>query len=130
MARGAYWLGEGRFDLSLYLDVSREYQQAGHRQELLSFGLNWNRDAVEKYKIALFVEWPILETYRKQILDQMDYYLDLNQPKQPVMTAVPSLRRMISDIAGAPLRVKPFLCTGGCGAGNSSNSWLICRRIG
>ena len=77
-----------------------------------SFGLNWNRDAVEKYKIALFVEWPILETYRKQILDQMDYYLDLNQPKQPVMTAVPSLRRMISDIAGSPLRVKPFYAPG------------------
>ncbi|WP_342549088.1 class I mannose-6-phosphate isomerase [Paenibacillus sp. FSL P2-0089] len=109
---GAYWLGEGRFDLSFYLDVSREYQQAGHRQELLSFGLNWNRDAVEKYKIALFVEWPILETYRKQILDQMDYYIDLNQPKQPVMTAVPSLRRMISDIAGSPLRVKPFYAPG------------------
>ena len=34
---GAYWLGEGRFDLSFYLDVSREYQQAGHRQELLEF---------------------------------------------------------------------------------------------
>lgn len=67
---------------------------------------------MEKYKIALFVEWPILETYRKHILDQMDYYIDLNQPKQPVMTAVPSLRRMISDIAGSPLRVKPFYAPG------------------
>lgn len=34
---GAYWLGEGRFDLSFYLDVSREYQQAGHRQEPAEF---------------------------------------------------------------------------------------------
>jgi mannose-6-phosphate isomerase class I len=109
---GAYWLGEGRFDLSYFLDVSREYQQAGHRQELLNFGLNWNRDAVEKYKIALFVEWPILETYRKQTLEQMDYYVDLNQPKNPVMASVPALRHMISDIAKSPLRVKPFYAPG------------------
>ncbi|WP_379128426.1 class I mannose-6-phosphate isomerase [Paenibacillus sp. sgz500958] len=109
---GAYWLGAGRFDTSYFLDVSREYQQVGHRQELLNFGLNWNRDAVEKYKIALFVEWPILETYRKQTLDEMDYYIDLNQPKQPVMAAVPALRHMISDIAKSPLRVKPFYAPG------------------
>jgi len=109
---GAYWLGEEQFDISYFLDVSREYQQAGHRRDLLNFGLNWNRDAVEKYKIALFVEWPVLETYRKQILNQMDYYIDLNQPKQPVMAAVPALRHMISDIAKSPIRVKPFYAPG------------------
>jgi hypothetical protein len=55
---GAYWLGQSNFELSLFLDVSREYQQVHHRKQLLNFGMSWNRDPVEKYKIAYFVEWP------------------------------------------------------------------------
>ncbi|OPA73349.1 mannose-6-phosphate isomerase [Paenibacillus selenitireducens] len=109
---GAYWLGNGHFDITYYLDVSREYQQIEHKLQLLNFGLNWNRDAVEKYKISLFVEWPIMESYRKQILDQIHYYIDMNQPASPVMTTAYTLREMVKDIAKSPMRVKPFFAPG------------------
>ncbi|MEK4508302.1 class I mannose-6-phosphate isomerase [Paenibacillus sp. FSL K6-2524] len=109
---GAYWLGEGKFDITYFLDVSREYQQAEYKQGLLNFGFSWNRDDVEKYKISLFVEWPIFETYRKKILDYVHYYIDMNQPSEPVLTTTYTLRQMILNVAKAPMRVKPFFAPG------------------
>lgn len=109
---GSYWLSEGKFDIIYFLDVSREYQQMEHKKQLLNFGFSWNRDDVEKYKISLFVEWPVFETYRKEILEFTHYYIDMNQPGDPVLTTTYTLRQMISNIAKAPMRVKPFFAPG------------------
>ncbi len=109
---GAYWLGEGHFDITYYLDISREYQQVEHKKHLLNLGLNWNSDDVEKYKISLFVEWPIFEKYRKEHLDLIHYYVDMNQHNSPMLMTTYTLRQMILDIAKSPMRVKPFFAPG------------------
>lgn len=109
---GAYWLAGEQNGLLLFLDVSREYQQVEHKKQLLNFGLSWNRDSVEKYKICYFVEWPILENYRKRIFNDIQFYVDMNKPAEPVVTSSESLKNMIQSIAGAPLRVKPFFAPG------------------
>lgn len=109
---GALWLSYGLFNASLFLDVSREYQEIAHKGNLLNFGFSWNIDAVEKYKIAYFVEWPLLETYRKEKLAAFDWYADMNDPRNPVHLSVRDLMAVIRDIARYPLRVKPFLMPG------------------
>ncbi|MCJ8012722.1 class I mannose-6-phosphate isomerase [Paenibacillus sp. KQZ6P-2] len=109
---GALWLCDGRCDASLFLDVSREYQEIAHKEGLLNFGLSWNVDAVEKYKIAYFVEWPVLETYRKERLESFDVYVDMNNPRCPMLLTVRDLKAAIDDIARFPMRVKPFLMPG------------------
>jgi hypothetical protein len=126
---GAYWLGGGQYDITYFLDVSREYQQVEHKKHLLNFGFNWNRDDVEKYKISLFVEWPILETYRKQTLELVHYYIDMNAPKSPMLTTTFALRQMIAEIAKSPMRVKPFFAPGVWG-GQFLKQFADCRRIG
>lgn len=105
---GAYWLAGERIGTVLFLDVSREYQQIQHKKQLLNFGMSWNRDSVEKYKISYFVEWPILETYRKRIFQNIDLYLDMNKPEEPVFLTISDLEGMIRSVAQNPLRVKPF----------------------
>lgn len=109
---GAYWLAEGKCDLFYFLDISREAQQLEYKNHLLNFGMNWNRDGVEKYKIAYFVEWPILENYRKQLLTKIDVYVDMNQPSKPVAITGSGLKKIIGHITRAPLRVKPFFAPG------------------
>ncbi|MEC0241455.1 class I mannose-6-phosphate isomerase [Paenibacillus dokdonensis] len=109
---GALWLCDGRCDGSLFLDVSREYQEIAHKEGLLNFGLSWNADAVEKYKIAYFVEWPLMEGYRKERLESFDVYVDMNDPRCPVLLTVRDLLAVIDDIARFPLRVKPFMMPG------------------
>lgn len=109
---GAHWLAEGAVNFSVYFDVSREYQELKYKKNLLNFGMNWNIDAVEKYKIAYFVEWPILEKYRKQFLQKFNFYVDMNDSSQPVFINVEELYYLIDDIAGYPMRVKPFFMPG------------------
>ncbi|NGP45951.1 mannose-6-phosphate isomerase [Bacillaceae bacterium SIJ1] len=109
---GALWVSNGCADVSIFLDVSREHQEIAHKNGLLNFGFSWNVDAVEKYKIAYFLEWPLLETYRKETLTAFDWYVDMNEPKDPVALTVGDLQKVIRDIARFPLRVKPFLMPG------------------
>lgn len=109
---GAYWLSGNQADVSFFLDVSREHQQVQHRGQLLNFGMSWNKDSVEKYKIAFFVEWPILENYRKQILSQIDYYVDMNNEQSPRVVRTNDLETMIIGISANPMRVKPFFAPG------------------
>jgi len=109
---GALWLSDGCCDASLFLDVSREYQEIAYKGSLLNFGFSWNIDAVEKYKIAYFVEWPLLEGYRKERMEAFDWYVDMNDPNRPVLLTVSDLLAVIRDIARFPLRVKPFLMPG------------------
>lgn len=109
---GAYWLAEGKGDQFLFLDVSREYQQIQYKNQLPNFGMNWNSDFVVQYKIAYFVEWPILEKYRKNLLDKIDIYVDMNRPEEPVSIEGKGLKEIILHIARYPLRVKPFYFPG------------------
>lgn len=109
---GAYWLAGAKADQLYFLDVSREYQQAEYKKGLLNFGMDWNKDGVEKYKIAYFVEWPILENYRKGIFDKIDFYVDMNQANKPISISSAGLKEIISDVARRPLRVKPFFAPG------------------
>lgn len=109
---GADWLVGSAADELLFLDVSREYQQLEHKRQLLNFGFSWNKDAVEKYKIAYFVEWPILENYRKRLLERDFTYMDMNRSANPVMVHSSRLREMIAEVASKPLRVKPFFAPG------------------
>ncbi|MDR9853336.1 class I mannose-6-phosphate isomerase [Paenibacillus sp. VCA1] len=109
---GALWVCDGRCDASMYLDVSREYQEKAHKQGLLNFGFAWNADAVEAYKIAYFVEWPLLEAYRKERLEAFDLYVDMNDPDRPVLLTIRDLLAVIRDVARYPLRVKPFMMPG------------------
>ena len=75
----------------LFLDVSLEYQEIAYKGSLLNFGFSWNIDAVEKYKIAYFVEWPLLEGYRKERMKAFDWYVDMNAPCRPVLLTVSDL---------------------------------------
>lgn len=110
---GACWIRNHSYDLTFFLDLSRENQQIKHKNEdLLNFGMSWNIDGVEKYKIALFVEWPILENYRKSLFSDIQYYVDMNDETAPVMVKVKDLIQMIDNISQRPFRVKPFFAPG------------------
>jgi mannose-6-phosphate isomerase class I len=110
---GSHWL-EGRESggVRILLDVSREKQQVLYKQGLTNFGNIPSADSVEKYKIAFFVEWPILENYRKLHIREFDYYIDTNREDTPVMTTVSDLMVISEDISHYPMRVKPFFAPG------------------
>ncbi|RKL65009.1 mannose-6-phosphate isomerase [Salipaludibacillus neizhouensis] len=109
---GASYLHSKDIDISLFLDVTRESQEIKHKESLMNFGFQTNIDAVEKFKISYFVEWPILENYRKRNLSQFDYYVDLNDQNEPKLVTITDFLAIIRDISNFPLRVKPFFMPG------------------
>ncbi|MFC3745087.1 class I mannose-6-phosphate isomerase [Paenibacillus sp. GCM10012306] len=98
--------------LSIFCDISRENQQQLHRQGMGSLQLGQCVDSVETYKQALFLEWPIWDQYRKRYLNDFDYYMDMNDPKQPTFVTLPLLRSLMQAAAKQPIRVKPFFAPG------------------
>lgn len=108
---GAAWLS-GDSDFRLFLDITRENQQILHQKGLQNFGFNDNMDTLEKYKIAFFVEWPILETYRKRVVGKFDFYVDMNAEQTPVAVTADDLSGLIRAVAAGPMRVKPFFAPG------------------
>ncbi|WP_336758372.1 class I mannose-6-phosphate isomerase [Paenibacillus sp. USHLN196] len=99
-------------NVSLFCDLSRETQQNLHRQGMGSLGLGPCEDMIETYKQALFLEWPVWETYRKRRLYNFDYYIDMNNREQPVLVTVSMLQRLLASAARQPFRVKPFFAPG------------------
>ncbi|WP_168120472.1 class I mannose-6-phosphate isomerase [Paenibacillus sp. HB172176] len=108
---GAYFLTGGG-QLNVFLDLSRETQQTLHKGELNNFGFQSAEDALEKYKIAFFVEWPVLEQYRKRHLREFDVYADMNDGTWPIAVGADALVEMIAELAEGPMRVKPFFAPG------------------
>lgn len=99
-------------DVSVYCDLSREYQQKLHRMGMGSLGLGESADPVETYKQALFLEWPVWENYRNRHLYDFDVYIDMNQPESPAWATLPALRELLAAAARRPFRVKPFFAPG------------------
>jgi mannose-6-phosphate isomerase class I len=130
---GSAYLADNLGDLTMFLDISREAQQVKHNHGLLNFGMTWNEDSLEKYKIAYFVEWPIWENYRKALLPSIDCYVDTHDEQEPAFVSYPDLSAMIQDVVRYPFRVKPFFAPGVWGGQylkklvpSLPNDWVNC----
>ncbi|MGZ9584393.1 class I mannose-6-phosphate isomerase [Paenibacillus marinisediminis] len=116
---GALWLNDYSYDLTYYVDYSRELQQRRHKEGMGNFGFEVTKDSVVAYKTAYFLEWPVWETYRREWLSkcaQEDannvFYMDLNRENDPVWMSIADLNCMLQAAAKQPFRVKPFFAPG------------------
>ncbi|NMO96444.1 class I mannose-6-phosphate isomerase [Paenibacillus lemnae] len=116
---GAALLAGEYGDISFYADFSRENQQLRHANGMGSFGLGDTSDKVETYKDCYFLQWPVWETYRREWLAHYEtlalnkaFYIDMNQPDNPVGLPVQALKRVLVQQSRQPFRVKPFFAPG------------------
>lgn len=100
--------------LRIYLDMARwEIQQRFRRNEISNFGVsNHHVKASLQYKQAFFVDWRVLDRFKKRIWDQCDYFLDTNRIHQPKMLKASDLNSGLDKVANQPFRVVPFFDPG------------------
>lgn len=99
-------------DLSFYWDMTREAMVARHREGCSNLGFaNEEQSAGAKYKIAYYVEWPLLEKHKYQALPQVDYYVDASR-NEPRFVSLPLLMELISAVSTRPFRCKPYFQPG------------------
>lgn len=104
-------------DLGLYCDLHREEiirrQQSG---ALSNLGEDRKLSAGEKYKVAYYVEWPLLEGHKRALLQAadspVDFYLDCQKETAPVVVTLEGLRAAVAAVTARPFRCKPFFMPG------------------
>nr|MBA3375794.1 hypothetical protein [Actinomycetota bacterium] len=60
----------------------------------------------------LFVDWPVLERHKQELLRRLDLYIDLSQPETPRSLAGEALRRSLHELAETPFRTRPTFFPG------------------
>ena len=98
------------YDLLIYADMARwEIQQRARRKEINGLGVENKDDAPSvHYKRGYFVDWIVCDSLKKEILPQVDYWLDTHRKEQPQMITGETLLAGLEKTARQPFRVVPF----------------------
>lgn len=100
-------------DLLIYADMARwEIQRRQRRNEIANLGsANFNESASLKYKRAFFVDWRAADRLKRELLTQVDFFLDTNSPT-PKMVTGKAVREGLKKTAHSPFRVVPYFDPG------------------
>ncbi|MBP1672958.1 MAG: putative mannose-6-phosphate isomerase, class [Bacteroidetes bacterium] len=107
---GAASISENR-SLLIYADMARwEIQMRMRTHEIDSLGLH-NRsveDWMLLYKQGFFVDWRVLDKWKKKLFPEIDYFLDTNDRYRPKMVSADAVFDALSHTAKQPFSVVPF----------------------
>lgn len=110
---GASYIWQGDSVLA-YLDMARwEIQMRFRRHEVSNVGFG-NKDSRPAllYKQGFFVDWRILDRWKKKIYSRMDYILDTNIEGSPKMIPSEAFFEGLARTARRPFRVVPYFDPG------------------
>ena len=109
---GASYLVSG--GLLVYLDMARwEIQMRFRRNEVANVGFdNAQKRAGLQYKQAFFVDWRVLDRWKKKLWKRMDYILDTNVAGEPKMIPAEAFFAGLKEAASRPFRVVPYFDPG------------------
>ncbi len=110
---GAAYIAE-QWDLLVYFDVTRwEIQQRQREHLASSLGAdNASASPQALYKRAYFVDWRVADTEKHRLHPSLDYYVDTNLPKFPIMIPGDAYRASLAAASQRPFRVVPFFDPG------------------
>ncbi|EGF51390.1 Mannose-6-phosphate isomerase, class I [Bacteroides clarus YIT 12056] len=97
-----------------YLDMARwEIQLRFRRNEVTNIGFkNQAERASLQYKQAFFVDWRICDRWKKQIMKQIDVFIDTNKTGEPKMASAAAIFKGLDIAASRPFRVVPYFDQG------------------
>ena len=97
-----------------YLDMARwEIQLRFRRNEVSNVGFeNATQRTSLQYKQAFFVDWRICDRWKKQIMRQIDVFIDTNKAGEPKMVSAAALFKGLDIAASRPFRVVPYFDQG------------------
>lgn len=114
---GPYAFGAGAADIGLYWDLPREEIIRRQMHEgLRNLGDDLQASPGARYKVAYYVEWPLLEAHKRHLIrdarSALSLYVDGTEDRRPVAVSAEALRSIVADVAARPLRCRPFFMPG------------------
>lgn len=105
---GARLIAEG--DIFVYADLARwEAQNRFRRNEASNLGVE-NRmfPASLQYKRAFFVDWRVVDRWKRPLIGKWDFVLDTHDPRELKLAEGEAVRRGLRHTVTRPFRVVPF----------------------
>ena len=101
-------------DCFIYLDMARwEIQMRMRRNEVNNLGISNIQEGIEaKYKRGYFVDWRVLDRFKKTQFQKWDYVLDTNDMREPKMISGDILREGLALAASQPFSPVPYFDAG------------------
>ena len=101
-------------DIIVYLDMARwEIQMRFRRNEVSNVGFdNKDAEASAQYKQGYFVDWRILDRWKKNIFNRIDWFIDTNISDNPKMIPAAAFFKGLDVTAHRPFRVVPYFDAG------------------
>ena len=106
-----------------YADVPKRLALAAVRAGRAS-NLGQPPSARGSERLLVYVDWPLQDRQRQELVPRIDHYLDLTDPDRPRRLSGPALRATLAALAGRPFRTRPAFLPGPWGG-----QWLR-RRLG
>jgi len=102
-------------DVLVYADMARwEVQLRMRTHEVDNLGVN-NRDTTDwmlLYKQGFFVDWRVLDRWKKKTMRRWDYVLDTNNRYEPKLVAGKGVLEGMNQVTKRPFSVVPFFDPG------------------
>lgn len=100
-------------DLLVYADLARWEIQLRYRKGMPNFNCsNEEEDVLKKIKRGYFIEWRIADKHKKELYDQLDFYLDTNKANNPKMVSGEAFREGLKQVCRQPFRLVPYFDPG------------------
>ena len=114
-------------DIIVYADMARwEIQLRFRRHEISNMGItNPDEEFARQYKQAFFVDWRVLDRFKKRLFEKMDYLLDTNKKDAPKMITGEALLEGMKQTVTQPFSVVPFFDPGPWGGQWMKDFWVI-----
>lgn len=98
----------------VYADMARwEIQLRFRNGSLGNLGLsNEDDDFTEKYKCGFFLEWRAADRLKRQLWEQIGFFLDTNTSSCPKLISGAEMRKSLAKVVQQPFRVVPYFDPG------------------
>jgi mannose-6-phosphate isomerase class I len=73
-------------------------------------------------RLLVYVDWPLQDRHKQELLPRIDHYVDLGDPTQPLRLSGAALRSSLATLATRPFRTRPTFLPGPWGG-----QWLRTR---
>jgi mannose-6-phosphate isomerase class I len=95
--------------LTVYADLPKNEQQYSARAGSISnLGLSQPSDPKTFYKRSYFIDWPVLNRHKQEVLPLADIFVDAQRVDEPVWIEGSVLRQALQTISRNMFRVRPW----------------------
>jgi mannose-6-phosphate isomerase class I len=101
---------------TVFFEISKnEIQYRSRAGSILNLGSSVSENPQDMYKRFYFVDWPVLNNHKKNLVPKIDFLVDGQRAEDITWTGGDDWRKSIGSIINAPIRVRPWFSPGAWG---------------